>query len=459
MIRYKKCVCVRSGVTLLTRELEHCKNHLILAQLMKYIAIFATNYPTTFSGNNHNDLKTQIFYKMKHFIFILFANIFAILNAQNTSVTIYYDKNLKGVSDEAFATYKAVFAEPTDTNYQKQFVITYLPSKKTVMEGIYYSYDRYNHEKSKFKEYKTYDKEGILVSTVEGDSSNYVLTYYYPNGKKSSETQVLNGEIHGDMIIYKNEEDVTIYVHFDHGKQVSPTDYYCRGVHTQYAITAEDTSGKLIIETVSVNDRTEEKDSQGCTWMKYVKNGLVIQASCLKGNEYGNYWTLQFIFTNYGRDWRDLCADSLFVHGIKDGNQINMEKIPMSTYMKKVKKKHANRRFWDSFAESLVTADAGKYTSSSSVSVGNKHYRVESTYYDRVERNEALRESQERQNAYSKALMEEREELANNYFKSQPLNPRETVFGVQCLKLIECDEIIAELFIDGQKYVFEWAIE
>ena len=55
--------------------------------------------------------------------------------------------------------------------------------------------------------------------------------------------------------------------------------------------------------------------------------------------------------------------------------------------------------------------------------------------------------------------MEEREELANNYFKSQPLNPRETVFGVQCLKLIECDEIIAELFIDGQKYVFEWAIE
>ena len=119
------------------------KNHLILAQLMKYIAIFATNYPTTFSGNNHNDLKTQIFYKMKHFIFILFANIFAILNAQNTSVTIYYDKNLKGVSDEAFATYKAVFAEPTDTNYQKQFVITYLPLTINMIIKITFNYKNF----------------------------------------------------------------------------------------------------------------------------------------------------------------------------------------------------------------------------------------------------------------------------------------------------------------------------
>lgn len=58
--------------------------------------------------------------------------------------------------------------------------------------------------------------------------------------------------------------------------------------------------------------------------------------------------------------------------------------------------------------------------------------------------------------AYNKSLIEEREELADNYFKSQPLNPREPVFGVQCMKLVDCDEVRAELIIDGQKYYFNW---
>ena len=388
--------------------------------------------------------------------FILFLCISTILKAQSVSETVYYDKDFKGVSDEAFATYKAVFAVPVDTNYKKQFVITYLPSKIKVMEGVYYTFDKYDHSKSNFKEYKSYSNDGHLDSVVEGDSICYVVTKYLTNGKKSTVTPIKNGEVHGQMIIYKDEQESSAVIDYDNGKRLSPMNYYCRGVHTQYAFTEDDTRGKLVIEPVSLSDRTKEKDSKGLTWMKYVKNGLVIQASCLKGNEYGNYWTLQFIITNYGRDWRELKEESLIVSGMKDGNQIEMEKIPMKIYMKKVKRKHANRRFWEGFAEGFITADAGKHTSLSRVNVGNKTYSVESTYYDQTERNAALRESQERQDAYSKALMEEREELADNYFKTQPLNPRKTVFGVQCFKFVECDEITAELYIDGQKYVFEW---
>lgn len=397
---------------------------------------------------------------MKNFLSLLLSMfIFNIACAQSTSVTVYYDNNLKGVSDEAFATYKAVFAEPVDTNYKKQFVVKYLPTGKTQIEGEYYRYDKYDYRKNKYKSYRMYTKDGVLKKTIEGDSIQYVETEYFPSGKKKSIEPILNEQTHGDIYIFNETEDIVYIAHYDHGNKLPINDYYDRGVHTQYRVTEGNRKGTLIIESVSLADKEIEIDSKGLTWQKYTKNGLVIQASCVKGNEYGNYWTIQFIMSNFGRDYVDLSGDSLFISGKLKGENVKIEKIPMKTYMKKVNRKHASRQFWMGFAEGFVNADAGKKTMSGRVSVGNHTYHVESSYYDMYEWSEAQRKSKERLDAYSKYLMEERQEIADNYFRSQPINPRDPVFGVQCIKLVDLDEIHAELVISGQSYIFDWKLD
>lgn len=402
-------------------------------------------------------MKKQPLHKVIDMVFLML--FFTKLTAQEETLVYYYDENQKGVSSEAFATYKAIIANPVDTNFEKQYVIKYLPNGKTIHEGVYYSVDKYAIKNWNMKSYKSYDLDGNLAATKEGDSTKFVQTTYYLNGKKESVGTWVNGKIDGDLFMYDENDDIVSIWHYNMGEEQSPLDYYNKGVHTQYKTTKEDTRGKLILEDVDISDRTEVKDSQGVSWQKYVKNGLILQSSCVKGNEYSKHWTIQFIFNNLARDFVRIEEDALNIYGVKNGQRVEMKRIPLKTYMKKVTRKHATRQFWMGFAEGFVNADAGKHTSNARVNVNGKNYHIETTYYDQYEWNEAQNKSKARLDAYNNYLLEEREEIADDYYRPRPINPDKPVFCVLCLELIDVDEIHAELTISNRKYQYDWNVK
>lgn len=377
--------------------------------------------------------------------------------AQDSPVIAFYDNEFKGVSSEEFAKFKAVYAIPSDTNYQKQFVLNILKPDVTIIDGVYYTFDKYNFWEGKFKEYKHYYNDGkSLYKTIEGDSVSSIVTTYNSDGKMELHYQLKDGKLHGDKYSFFNDNrDGYVVYHYDNGNRIGNMDYIESGVHTEYTLPKDGSRGQLIMQDVDLSDRMEDVDKSGTKWQKYLKNGLLIQSSCIKGNEYGSYWTIQFIMTNFGRDWVQLDPDSLIIIGKKDGAVIPLERIPLKTYMKKVNRKHNKELFWMGFMEGVVNADAGKYTSTSRLSVGNKTYRIESTYIDEKERQEINRAMQKRLDDYSKRLMEEQGAIADNYFRKKPLNPNEPELCVQCIKMTECDEFHIELIISGKTYIFD----
>ena len=152
--------------------------------------------------------------------FMTFLLVSQVTVFAQTTDTLYYDKNWKGVESRAFASFYRILSNSTDGNYQKRFRDFYITGELQ-SEGGYISIDKYDDSKSVFDgEWTNYYKSGKVEQ--KGNRVNGIeqgdYTAYYENGLVKLHAFMKDGKAEGILTQFNENGDLCSQVEMQNGE-------------------------------------------------------------------------------------------------------------------------------------------------------------------------------------------------------------------------------------------------
>lgn len=292
-------------------------------------------------------------------------------NAQGKLDTLYFNKNWSTTINQHFAEYTLITYEPEDVTFPKEYRCFY-KNGQIHSEGAYISIDKRNAHNSIYDISRT-------VYDVNGEICEY---YEYKDGK-------LNGSV-----VIKGDDGSTSYLEYADG--LLARDYavieYLNGTVLKYDLINE-----VYIKDNPTRDNLYSVMYNGFEWQFYNMNGIIVGVCVSKVKEYGKYYQVSVIVSNYTP-----CAFNFGVNNIncvvnafdKKGNLKNSAYamvLDKEQYLKAVK----SRQIWNEIGAGILIGLAsassdlsGAYNRTITTTVSSPYGRanITTSYYDNATR-------------------------------------------------------------------------
>ena len=412
-------------------------------------------------------------------------------SSQNVKLdTIYYDRNWKGVSSSAFASFFRVYDANDRSDLMKHFRDYYITGELQ-SEGGYISIDRHDDSLSVFDgEWINYYKSGKVEQ--KGFRNKGVAdgeyTAYYENGLIKIHAFYHDGKINGIMTQFSENGDLCSQQEMENDKP--KYDYYILSNKDGYSSKIRISDNTPIWESPTLEERkTEYRDGEA--WPYYSKNGLLVAMTNTKTKDYGKWYQISLIITNNSITPIVFDPERITSSLQKtNGQTVAMEVYSSEKYMKKVARTQTWNMIGAGISEGLAAANAG-YSSSTtqtnssyngySNSIGNAYaygaggyavgnYSGSSSYhgnssttsktvsYDGAAAYQARIIASNRMADYENSLLQERAIKQEGYLKKTTIHPGEAISGYINIKRATGTMMTVVVDINGAKYEFPWNI-
>lgn len=419
--------------------------------------------------------------------FMTFLLVSQVTVFAQTTDTLYYDKNWKGVESRAFASFYRILSNSTDGNYQKRFRDFYITGELQ-SEGGYISIDKYDDSKSVFDgEWTNYYKSGKVEQ--KGNRVNGIeqgdYTAYYENGLVKLHAFMKDGKAEGILTQFNENGDLCSQVEMQNGEpkynwyMLSNKDGYCSKISS--------VDNKPIWETPSLYEKkTDYKD--GVAWPYYTANGILVAMTNTKVKDYGKWFQISLVIANHSIVPIDFDPELITSTLQKEnGQEVALEVWSSDRYMKKVKRTNTWNMIGMGLAEGLAAAGAGYSTSTTnstfngySNSYGNAYaygsngssaygsYNDYGSYhgsttsttttYDGAAAYQAQVIASNRMANYENALNQDMAVKQECYLRKTTIYPGQAVSGYVNIKRVKGNTMTVVVDINGAKYEFPWNI-
>lgn len=400
--------------------------------------------------------------------------------------TLFYDKNWKGVDNEAFATYYRIIYHSNDSNYCKKFRDFYI-SGELQSEGEYISIDKYDDSKSVFDgEWINYYKSGKIEQKGNriGGKQEGEYTKYNEDGLVSVHAYFTNDKLDGIYTEFSEDCNLCMQVEYRNGELLN--DYYVVSNRDGFCSKIRMSDRQPIYESPSLDEKQVEYKN-GETWPYYNKNGIMIGLTNNLVRDYGKYFQIPIIISNNSMFPIEFEPNKVTASLIdKKGEKRELKVYTAEEYMKKVRRRQNWAMVLNGLAEGMSAASAG-YSSSTtnssysgcSSSFGNasaygtggytygnysgnsSYYGVSSsttTSYNGAAAYQAQVIANDRIAAYDNMLLSERSAKDEGYLKRTTIHPGETISGYINIERKKCVSMTVNIDINGAVYTYPWDI-
>lgn len=413
------------------------------------------------------------------------------ISAQKSSLdTLYYDKDWKGVSNSAFASFYRVL-DLSDKATQKKHFRDYYITGELQSEGRYISVDKADDSKSIFDgEWIAYYKSGKveqkgfrLNGIAQGD-----YTTYYENGLVKTHVTMLEGKANGILTQFNEDGSMCIEREMLNGEP--KYDYYIVSNKYGYSSKISTEDNTPIWESPDLMEKkTEYRD--GKPWSYYTKNGIIVAMTNDLVKDYGKWYQISLIISNHSIAPIDFDPEKITSTLIdKKGREVVLEVYSSDQYMRKVRKRQTWNMILAGIGEGLAAANAGysqstTTTSSSYNGYSNSHgnayaygtggyayggYSGTGSYYgnstttsttvnyDAAAAYQAQVIARNRMANYENALLQDRAIKQEGYLRKTTIHPGESIQGYVNIKRVNGVSMTVVVDIDGAKYKFPWNV-
>lgn len=413
------------------------------------------------------------------------------ISAQKSSLdTLYYDKEWKGVSNRAFASFYRVLdlsAKSTSKKYFRDYYIT----GELQSEGGYISIDKADDKKSIFDgEWITYYKSGKVEQ--KGFRLNGIeqgeYTSYYENGLVKTHVTMLDGKANGILTQFNEDGGMCIQREMLNGEP--KYDYYIVLDKDGYSSKISTKDNTPIWESPDLKEKKTEYRN-GEAWPYYTKNGITVAMTNSLVKDYGKWYQISLIISNHSIAPIDFDPEKITSTLIKkNGREVVLEVYSSDQYMRKVRR----RQNWDmiltGIGEGLAAAGAGYSQSTTSTSssyngysnsygnaysygtggyasggysgtgsyYGNSTTTSTTVNYDAAAAYQAQIIASNRMANYENALLQDRAIKQKGYLRKTTIYPGESIQGYVNIKRVNGATMIVWVDINGAKYEFPWNV-
>ena len=404
--------------------------------------------------------------------------------------TLYYDKDWKGVSSSAFATFYRIYDANDNSELKKHFRDYYITGELQ-SEGSYISIDKFDDSKSVFDgEFTNYYKNGKVE--IKGYRNKGIhegeYTEYYENGLVKMHAIFKNGKPNGILTQFNEQGDMCSQIEMLNGEP--KYDYYILSNKDGYSSKLRISDNTPIYESPSLSEKkTDYRD--GAAWPYYTKNGILVAMTNTQLKDYGKWFQISLIIAN--NSIAPIVFDPEMITSTlqkANGQEIALEVWSSDKYMKKVRRTQNWNMALAGIGEGLAAAGAG-YSSSTtqtnstyngySNSYGNAYaygsggfaygsYNGYGSYhgnssttsrtvtYDGAAAYQAQVIASNRMANYENSLLQERAIKQEGYLRKTTIYPGDAISGYVNIKRISGTSMKVYVDINGAKYEFPWNI-
>ncbi len=429
---------------------------------------------------------------MKKYLFVLFFFLGTYYTYSQSAKldTIYYDKDWKGVSNAAFASFYRVY-DANDKSEVRKPMRDYYISGELQSEGSYINIDKNDDSKSVFDgEYTNYFKSGKIEQ--KGNRVNGVLegeyTSYYENGLVKMHTFVKNGKSDGILTEFSEQGDVCTQTEMINGEP--KYDYFIVSNKDGYSSKIRISDGSPIWESAKLSEKqTEYKD--GKEWAFYTKNGIMIAMHPEQLKDYGKWFRLSIIIANNSIESIVFDPEKITSSLQKtNGQNVALEVWSSDRYMKKVRRSQNLNSFFNALGEGLAAMNAGYSTSTTQTNstyngysntygsasafgssgyaygtysgygtyTGNSSTTSRTVTYNGAAAYQAQVIASNRVAEYENSLLQERTIKEEGYLRKTTLYPGDAISGYINIKYVKGALMTVYVDINGAIYEFPWAV-
>lgn len=401
--------------------------------------------------------------------------------------TIYYDKEWKGVSGKAFATYYRIIPHNLNGGGRRIFR-DYFMTGELQCEGEFISIDRNDDENSRFEgRHKTFLRNGNVESEQEYHDGvrSGVNTFYYENGLVQSTCNYVDGKMDGILTEFTEQGDQCIQIPYTMGK---PTyDYYVLSNNLGYVSKFRLSDRSPVYESPDVSER-KTTYVKGVAWPYYEKNGICLAQTNTEVSDYGKYYQIKIYLVN--NSMLPIQFDPALISATltrKDGKSMKAQVLSAEEYMKKVERRQNMAMAFAGIAAGLSAAAAGYSTATTNTMVsgygstygtasaygtggyasgsyyGNSSYsgNVTSTTitYDAAAAYQARMMATNQLVSMGNAQMDARKAKDEGYLKRTTVYPGQAISGYVNIKRQKGKTLEVTVCIDGVNYVYNWNVD
>ena len=430
---------------------------------------------------------------MKRFIVTsVLAQLVSILSySQSVKIdTIYYDKDWKGVSSAAFASFYRIYDANDKSELKKHFRDYYITGELQ-SEGGYISIDKYDDSKSVFDgEWTNYFKSGKVEQKgyrnrgiEEGE-----YTAYYENGLVKMHAVMKNGKANGILTQFNEEGNMCSQIEMLNGEPIY--DYYILSNKDGYSSKLRISDNTPIYESPSLNEKKVDY-RDGAAWSYYTKNGIMVAMTNTQTKDYGKWFQISLIIANNSIAPIEFDPELITSSLQKtNGQTVALEVWSSDRYMNKVRRTQNWNMALAGMNEGLAAAGAGYSTSTTHTNStyngysnsygnayaygsggyaygsyngygsyhGNSSTTARTTTYDGAAAYQAQVIASNRMANYENSLLQERAIKQEGYLRKTTIYPGESISGYVNIKRTSGASMTVIVDINGAKYEFPWNI-
>ena len=404
----------------------------------------------------------------KFFLITVLTNVFVGFSySQSVKLdTIYYDKDWKGVSSAAFATYYRVI-EVKDNPNVRGSLRDYFITGELQTEGGYLSIDR-NDDKN---------------SVFDGE-----ITMYYKNGLVQSHVTKRNGKAEGIYTEFNETGDLCMQMEMHNDEPVY--NYYVVSNKDGYSSKIRISDNTPIYESPSLSEKKVDY-RDGAAWPYYTKNGIMVAMTNTQVKDYGKWFQISLIIANNSIAPIEFDPELITSSLQKTNGQIvALEVWSSDRYMRKVRRTQNWNMALAGIGEGLAAAGAGYSTSTTHTNStyngysnsygnayaygsggyaygsyngygsyhGNSSTTSRTTTYDGAAAYQAQVIASNRMANYENSLLNERAIKQEGYLRKTTIYPGDAISGYVNIKRISGSTMTVIVEINGAKYEFPWNI-
>lgn len=381
-------------------------------------------------------------------LFLFFCTTYVARAQEDVTVdTVYYDSKGMGVPNKAFADFYRVMIVPTDSLCSSIYRDFYL-SGKIKRDGRFFKIDKQDDRNSVFDgEYKTYYENGLI---------EYQGTFK-------------NGKLEGMRSFFDKDGMSCAQLEFRNGEPI--TDYYT--LSDEYGVIGKFSlnNDSAIWESPSPEEKIE-RYIEGEAWPYYFKNGLLVSINVSKIKEYGKYYRVDMVISNYSMETIDFNPNEIkAILTDSKGDQWYLGVFTAEQYMKRVQRKQNAAMIMSGIALGLSAASAGySYgtavnTSYYSGGYGRSRYGGTVTTYSTIRTYDAAAAFQAQMlagqsaAAIDRSLLLERKAIDKGYLKLTTIERGESISGYILIERKSGDLLNVVVPVYEASYGFDWDVK
>lgn len=404
--------------------------------------------------------------------------------------TLYYDKDWKGVSNAAFATFYRVY-DSKDKSDQKKHYRDYFITGELQAEGEYISIDEVDDSKSIFDgDYTTYYKSGKVEQKGYRDKGvgEGEYTAYYENGLVKMHTFMKDGKANGILTEFNEQGDMCTQIEMLNGKP--RYDYYVLSNKDGYSNKMSLSDNTPIWESPNLSEKKVDYRN-GIAWPYYTKNGIMVAMTNTQVKDYGKWFQISLIIANHSVVPIEFDPEQMTSTLEKvNGQIVALDLWSSDRYMKKVRRRQNLMMVLAGIGEGLAAAGAGYSTSTTQTNMtyngysnsygnayaygtggyaygsynghnsyhGNASFTSTTVTYDAAAAYQAQVIASNRMAELGSSMLQEQAIKQEGYLKKTTIYPGDAISGYVNIKRIDGLSMTVCVNINGAKYEFPWDI-